>query len=42
MRRITALAAAAAAAAGLASPATADEAYRAGVRKWREEREARL
>jgi len=42
MRWLTALTAAVAAAAGLASPATADEAYRAGVRKWREEREARL
>jgi len=39
MRRFTALAAALA---GLASPAFADEAYRAEVRKWREEREARL
>jgi uncharacterized protein len=43
MRRLTALAAAvAAAAAGLAPHASADEAYRAEVRKWREDRETRL
>ena len=43
MRRLTALAAVAVAvAAGLASPALADEAYRAEVQKWRQERETRL
>jgi len=41
MRRWTALAAAALVA-GLAAPAWADEAYKAEVRKWREERETRL
>lgn len=41
MRRLTALAAVVAVA-GLASPATADEAYRAEVQKWREDRETRL
>jgi uncharacterized protein (DUF1684 family) len=44
MRRFTALAAAlvVATAPGLASPARADEAYRAEVQKWRRERETRL
>ncbi|HYN05412.1 MAG TPA: DUF1684 domain-containing protein [Vicinamibacteria bacterium] len=42
MRRLTAVSAAAVAVAGLASPALADEAYRAEVQKWREDREARL
>ncbi len=44
MGRLTALAAAlvVATAPGLASPALADEAYRAEVQKWRQERETRL
>jgi hypothetical protein len=42
MRRPTALAAAAVVAAALASPALADEAYRAEVQAWRQERETRL
>jgi len=42
MRRLTALATAAVVAAGLASPALADEAYRAEVQAWRQERETRL
>jgi hypothetical protein len=42
MIRLAALAAVAVAVAGLASLALADEAYRAEVQKWREERETRL
>jgi len=42
MRRLTALAAALVRVAALASPAFADEAYRAEVQKWREDRETRL